>query len=158
MPKFKDILRFDPKVINESNKQTAGQLAAQHAREKFGQTREAIIRVVNDNPGLSAKELQSHFEHKIVPTIYVKRKHIKAVVQDGKLRYYPKNYKFFADKAPKPVETKETKVEEPKITRKSETLAMEIEQLAREYMWDAGDSRDRHVLRKFVAWVGVNKK
>lgn len=145
---------------------------------KFRVATEDVTRVVDENPGISYREIGRKLGARtkadyaaVSSTLWRMMKakrltYIKRMVQDGVYRYYPVNYKLSTDPkppiAPNIVEAPPAKpatqlATEDKAIAIAKAIIAEakvrdnsyIVGLAKDYVWETGDQD----LKKFVEWV-----
>lgn len=165
--KVSEIAHIDPRVMEANNKWQQSE-RAKYAREHKNEARDKVFQAINDNPGVSYRELRYKFligmKEGTLSGVLSKssqRGEIKRVLQDGKKRYYPKNYlvmpptKHIGSMAEEIKELNEKKkTEVVQIEPLKEFIGDKIEQKIKDYIWDKAPSRyDIVALRDFVEWV-----
>lgn len=169
MPKFAELVRIDPKLKEANNALVAEKIAEKtaeptskrdvmwHVRNngrKRGETLKLILADIDAHPGATAAPIAKRLGFAETGSLHltqrVKAGHIRVKFQDGKNRYYPKNYQFAgepAPEAPQPTTIRERAyayiTDHPGTTRKeiSEATGLSMNSLSHIASWSALESR-----------------
>lgn len=178
MFKFSEVARINPAVLEQSKSQSLPKFRhPSSAKPRLMQ----ILQVLDSEPGLTRRELANRTGGGVNNLDRsVKLGHIRKRKQDGRIRFYPANYRFSDDEKPEVLATPPVTLIAPKqpaaaledgdlfqlppvtkaqsIQKAQPLTSQQIETLAREYIWENSDeissmTTEIAVMKRFVEYV-----